>query len=664
MNPITSKSGSTPTQQQLDAAFGQVVDEWSHPFILKAVYEHDGSLKLDLYDEQGVLQRSPSRFIKFSRHQDVKRRALGLVDKWVQTRTANPQKNSSLQYWIDIREYESQYNLAKHSDRTLKNQSEEQRICVEKFLSTDALKISAFAGTGKTTTLQHLALAMPDARGLYLAFGKAVADEASLRFPPSVRCSTTHAMAYAALNRNFPKLKLGREFGPSQVIDFLDLKDMGTGTNSIYSARQIAWWILKSLSNFQQSAAKEPLLTHVEIASGNFGDQKEAVSGFILQCVEYLWNSALSESSAVPLGFDGYLKLWCSLDRELPFDYVMLDEAQDTNEAVIQMLNRQQVKKVLVGDRYQQIYGFRGAFNAMEKLESYEEVSLTQTFRFGQPVADIANRVIQKFGEKKAIQGYSLANSVLTRKPGKTLICRSNIGLLEALLANISKRVSVVGGATRHINVVEDIQRLQAGIGAIHTPDLFGFTRWQEVERFAELPEGEELRKYANIGRNRNFQMLKAALETVEHDEGKAEMNLATAHQTKGGEWASVELANDFCSTSRLQTFAKKSARLEDSDAEELNLLYVAITRAKSSLNIPEQVLEALGSDSRRDFSDATVPPLAGSSTITKPLQPKFRSTSYGAPTFDASESSEIRGHSSVSEDKLTALKDKFNKRK
>jgi len=81
-------------------------------------------------------------------------------------------------------------------------------------------------------------------------------------------------------------------------------------------------------------------------------------------------------------------------------------------------------------------------------------------------------------------------------------------------------------------------------------------------------------------------------------------------------------------------------------------------------LNIPEQVLEALGSDSRRDFSDATVPPLAGSSTITKPLQPKFRSTSYGAPTFDASESSEIRGHSSVSEDKLTALKDKFNKRK
>lgn len=664
MTKLFSKGSVTLTQQQLDTAFGQVEPEWSAPFLLKSVYERGGSLFLDLFDDQGMLQRSPARFIKFSGHQAVKNKASQLIGKWVRTRTANPNKNTPLLYWIDIAEYSGDDAKAHKNSYPLKIASDEQQRCVENFLATDALKISAFAGTGKTTTLQHLAGSLPGARGLYLAFGRAVADEARQRFPRNVHCSTTHAMAYASINRKFPKLKLGGEFGASQVIDCLDLKDMEIGPNSSYSARQIAFWILKSLRNFQQSSVDEPELTHVEIASRSFGDQEAAIKDYILQCVIYLWQSALSQNSVVPLGFDGYLKLWCSSAERLPFDYIMLDEAQDTNEAVIHMLNQQQIKKVLVGDKYQQIYGFRGAFNAMEKLQSYEEVSLTKTFRFGQSIADVANTIIQKFGETKKIVGDPDRQSQVTKMRGETLICRSNIGLLEALLGNISKRVAIVGGVGRHQTVVEDIQRLQAGVKAMYTPELFGFSQWREVERFAELPEGEELRKYANLGRNSNIARLKSVLERTEHSENSAELKLATAHQTKGAEWDSVQLADDFCSTQRLNAFSKIHVSIDDREAEELNLLYVAITRAKFSLNIPERVLDALKVETKKVSLEHDVPHINSAPVPLKPLQPNFRPDTAPVSSSEVNEQPLVETTSRLSAQKLTALKDKFNVRK
>jgi ABC-type proline/glycine betaine transport system ATPase subunit len=38
--------------------------------------------------------------------------------------------------------------------------------------------VIAYAGTGKTTTLQMISDAMPERRGMYLAFNKAIASEA------------------------------------------------------------------------------------------------------------------------------------------------------------------------------------------------------------------------------------------------------------------------------------------------------------------------------------------------------------------------------------------------------------------------------------------------------------------------------------------------------
>ena len=52
--------------------------------------------------------------------------------------------------------------------------TDEQTLAVDKFKTGRPLKITAFAGTGKTSTLIQMARTRPS-RGLYLAFNKAIA---------------------------------------------------------------------------------------------------------------------------------------------------------------------------------------------------------------------------------------------------------------------------------------------------------------------------------------------------------------------------------------------------------------------------------------------------------------------------------------------------------
>ena len=56
--------------------------------------------------------------------------------------------------------------------------------------------------------------------------------------------------------------------------------------------------------------------------------------------------------------------------------------------ASIDLLQRQNAPKVLVGDPNQQIYCFRGAVNAMSLIEGSTVFYLTQSFRFGPEVRD------------------------------------------------------------------------------------------------------------------------------------------------------------------------------------------------------------------------------------------------------------------------------------
>ena len=77
-------------------------------------------------------------------------------------------------------------------------------------------------------------------------------------------------------------------------------------------------------------------------------------------------------------------------------------------------------------------------------------------------------------------------------------------------------------------------------------------------------------------------------------DKEKAEIIFSTVHRCKGMEYDSVELVNDFITEKRLEKLkAEQEGFNKDKLNEEINLLYVAVTRTRNVLHIPETLIRA-----------------------------------------------------------------------
>ena len=80
--------------------------------------------------------------------------------------------------------------------------TKEQKQCVEVASQGKDLKIKAFAGSGKTSTLVAISREL-SGKGLYLAYNKAIAVDAIKKFPSHVDCKTAHSIAYRATAYQF-----------------------------------------------------------------------------------------------------------------------------------------------------------------------------------------------------------------------------------------------------------------------------------------------------------------------------------------------------------------------------------------------------------------------------------------------------------------------------
>ncbi|MGF6297833.1 ABC-type taurine transport system ATPase subunit [Paraburkholderia sp. WC7.3d] len=78
--------------------------------------------------------------------------------------------------------------------------TKEQQAVVEAALRVGDLKIKAFAGAGKTSTLQLVAGHFGHRRGMYLAFNREIAANAARRFPSHVGSRTMHSLAWASVS--------------------------------------------------------------------------------------------------------------------------------------------------------------------------------------------------------------------------------------------------------------------------------------------------------------------------------------------------------------------------------------------------------------------------------------------------------------------------------
>jgi len=433
-------------------------------------------------------------------------------------------------------------------------------------------------------------------RGLYLAFNKSIATEASTKFPNTVDCRTTHSIAYRSVSPAFRSgSKLSDTLHPKQLAELGGFKSKAFSAILQLTGVQQAHLVLGTIRRFCQSA--DPVITEAHVPRygrllGTSEIMLAVVKTWAVLEATKLWNRMIAKDDAIPMGHDGYLKLWALGNPTLPAEYILLDEAQDTNQVVLAVLQAQASQIVYVGDKHQQIYEWRGAVNAMEQVQGCAEASLTQSFRFGETIASAASRVIATLGEKQQLRGNPAVKSSIggSGLPADAVLSRTNASVIVEVLdaTNAGRRPFIVGGTAELTRLLSDVYELKKKMPAM-SPEFFGFADWDEVVEFADSEEGEGIRTFVQLVEQHGENKLWGAVKGVAKDERGASVILSTAHKAKGREWDSVRLSQDFVSSRQSADRAQTAA--------EVRLFYVAMTRAKKLLSVDPEMLTHFTTD-------------------------------------------------------------------
>jgi len=477
--------------------------------------------------------------------------------------------------------------------------------------SSGNIKINAVAGSGKTSTIVEYAKARPkESRILYLAFNKSVKLEATKKFADhglkNVKVETAHSLAYRhVVFRHGYKVKPAG-YRTNELADLLHLHSHGEKHNEFVLANHIGKLVMM-FCNSDKKLLKEM----------NYPDMVSDIKAkaFVKTYYKYIQDKSQllldkMDNGEIEITHDFYLKKFQLTNPVLNYDYILFDEAQDASPAMLDVFLRQKATKVIVGDTHQQIYGWRNAVNSLEKAD-FPVYNLSNSFRFGQDIAKLAVEIL-KF--KKHVGREH--NIPITGKGGskeirsKAIIARTNLALLLKAIEYVTEknnlsRIYFEGNINSYTYADDgaslyDVLNLYNGKRHMIRDSLIRSMKdLTELEIYIDKTEDVQLGMMLDIV-NEYGNNIPAILKKIKEkhvtddDKSKAEMIFSTVHRCKGMEYDSIQLTSDFVTEKKLEKLnAGDKNQYLDKYNEEINLLYVAVTRTRNSIHIPEGMLPA-----------------------------------------------------------------------
>ncbi|XP_033646859.1 F-box DNA helicase 1-like [Asterias rubens] len=479
----------------------------------------------------------------------------------------------------------------------------------------EVVKIQAFAGTGKTTMLVEYAKQRPNMSFLYVAFNKSVQKHAEEVFSRNVTSSTMHSLAYKAIGWRF-KDKIIPAFKPFLINKLISSRGNSTNRQQHGGMHWMRYskMVCKTLNNYCASAdnsltsshVPEEYMTYEHTAQGIVALTNEishSIRMNIATSAATVWSGIKKpKNKEAVITHDVYLKLYqLSKPWNLNYDCLLIDEAQDLTPAQQDILMNQRSAKILVGDNHQQIYGFRGATNAMSRVVSQHTFHLTQSFRFGPGIAYIADCVLERSSSKvrHILVGKMEQDHIDGEELGQVaIITRTNVILFREAVnivkADTTTMIGFAGGIDGYgMDLILDIYQLklpQSERRVIKSQLVKYHKSIGSLKAYASQTEEVGLLNKIRIVEQYNIQipeLIKLIKSRTRH-ESLAAFVLSTVHKSKGLEFDTVKITDDF---------AIKSCRqnaLGIIQADELNMVYVALTRAKKSLVLNSSFLEFL----------------------------------------------------------------------
>ena len=413
----------------------------------------------------------------------------------------------------------------------------------------------------------------------FLCFNKSIQTELAERLPDNVVAKTFHALGFAALRSAGIKTRVNN-YKVKNIIDDILGKDFNA-----FPLVKLVGLVKGSLVDGDD---KKTIFQLIDKYNINFESDREeemainAIPAILTQCRRNL----------AMIDFDDMI--WIPIVENFPlptFDVLFVDEAQDFNEMQRELIFRcaGNNRVVIVGDKNQAIYGFRGADSnsisifkqeLLSRGRKVKEFPLSLTWRCPKSVVKEANRFVADFDCKEdADEGRVIVDSPFNPSEGDMVLCRYNAPLVSAFYELImqGKSAYVLGRDMTKglINAVNKITK-NGNMGSEEFMQLleqdfhYNYNRLLKLDKVNQAQSLEDKYECIRIFATKATTVsgIIAEIKRVFDGNEKGEIMLSTVHKSKGLEADNVYI---------LATERMPHPKASDMQ-EELNICYVAIT--------------------------------------------------------------------------------------
>lgn len=474
----------------------------------------------------------------------------------------------------------------------------------------DSFKINAVAGSGKTTTLLLYAKRNPHLKILYLAYNKSLQVSILEKLKefklPHLHTSTIHSFIYKrtrALNYN-----LTNEIKTNTLDRLISYYEFDTNNKSFYASNEYLS-LLRDFVNFYCNSRLKELdkkLIESFIKHSDF-------SAKILEVLNKNEEKLLEHLKVVLRAMkireidsthDFYLKMYylsSAFDKSLDYDLILIDEAQDISDVMIAIVEEFGKKRVYVGDSFQQIYSFRYATNALNKID-LPAYTLTTSFRFANSYAKVLEARLNSLYSinKKAnliLNGIESSTKVgleyIDFSKQVCIISRTSFALIQELVKYIQekKKIFFEGNYSSYSFMNQTVYSIfylkNRRNEKITIDEIKAFPSIYELEVFAKETKNQDylnVIKFINTYGDNIFEINKRAKELLVSSKEEADIIFTTTHKAKGMEYEQVIMTDDFIT--KKDILSSKNRLSFTQINEELNIYYVASTRAKKAIKL------------------------------------------------------------------------------
>ena len=456
--------------------------------------------------------------------------------------------------------------------------------------SGETVLVNAIAGSGKTTLLVSIASSIPHTKGLYISYNRSVAVEAQTKFPKTTSCSTTHSLAYQAVVKPF-KLRVGN-------FTYRDIKETITYDHKLEILDLIREFCLSYYTSFD-----------------SFSESLEVTDFTKKLCNKYLTEM---ETGKIECTHDFYLKVFhLALLNNLvtyePFDFVMLDEIGDVNEVTLEIFRLLPAKlKIGTGDQHQNIYSFNHTINAFSVLKNEATFfNMTQSFRVKDSIASSIESFCRSYlHESMSFRGVPITDPTISTR---AIITRTNAALVAYMID-----LEAEGTPFSLVRKATDIYKLPLLVASFkhnstindpmyrHVQDDINYYYDYEIRNPEHRGKPPSLYSYLMNIHSHDFPLVQALKLVARHGSPKIVKSynharsfengpnrkqtlfLASAHSVKGLEFDEVTIGsdmNELVGEIVIELRQNPEKVLSTEETNELNLYYVACSRAKKVLN-------------------------------------------------------------------------------